>query len=520
MWGHRIAVLAAAGMSLSACNTYRLEKPDQLYVGQAYLPLPSGYPGGELPANAQGGAGCADPPAAPRSVKSRKEFMQPLAGMTLHVTESTYRRDALEAMPVLTEWSWRLPSPAGCKSAAPWSRRDTLMVRHLLSGARLNEPTPDVGYFADMLQGAVCKDGRCAAGQLQTQVFDPVVRNLKIVYRKPQQRDDHPDEPAPPSGVSAPAGYANGLSAWFRDQVVAARDEDLFDGRQTNGQSFADICARLYDKRLATRTVTQTEHDRDQAKAIREALRAPLTAASDNGDVSTASWEKFRAELDRLTTAPASPPGPTGVDGLTIEACNFSYKSLLLQPQDAWPPAPGTQKGDLVLLSTGDPLLLFRPLAHKALLDTSRRDLCPDPSGAAPRGQCKEEAERVSQGFQDFDVTFEVFLQGQRAPVAVTPHVTLADLEARYGDGRRITALRRAPRWVPEHLIVNDLQYKNPDRRLERRAWDKKGALRVVFVPDGSQDKHGVNGVIAWESIKSQVLLAPGDEVVFARPVP
>ncbi|MQA38933.1 hypothetical protein [Rugamonas aquatica] len=481
---------------LSGCSSYRLDRPEQLYLAQSYLPLPKDFkPPPDLPAPhpyiAAGNDDCTAPQGAPwrRPTGKSRTTLQVLPGMTLLVTETNYNRNAAQGVPIASRWPWKLPSAGACGDDRDWSRADLVAVRHLLSAARLPKEaaTPDTDYYLQLVRAAGCgeADGTnqaCSFSKVRSRLLEPFVTSLEVSYRDvgpnyeqvPAEGSASSAFPFPPDAVTTVPVIGGNLGGWLTD-MTSVRPDDFFQfalpSELNLKMDVGQLCARLSSRRNA----------------------APIYAGA------------------------AAPGNPLDVghhyQTVSLAVCNFTLKRLSLMPRASWPlaPAPGA---DLVLLSSSDPLLLFRPPAYRSMLDSSGRRLCPP---ATPGdGTCPED-DRLSQGFVDFDMLIELHLEGVREALQVPSTMSVAQFERQHGAGKKVVELQRAAVWLPQALALRDLADARVSGTVDTSKLVSGPSLALHFMPDQSEEWRRHSGVYIVDSMKEQVILAPGDRITLAR---
>ncbi len=486
---------------LTGCTSYRLDRTDQLYLAQSYLPLPKHYTvARDIPVPApvapSTSADCAAPVAGTwRSATvgaHQRPSQQVLPGMTLLVTQSSYRRNGADAVPQLSRWPWKLPLGGRCGADSDWHRADLLAVRHLLSGARLQagHATPDTDYYLQLVRAAGCTTQACDFSRLRTRLLEPFAASLEVSFRdvganyeqSPSPHDPTDSFPIPAESVMHIPVAGHDLAGWLA-RVNAVQADDFFRSPLPPAMGLkmdvGELCARLTSRRAAAPTYVATD-----------------TAGS-------------RAAIAR---------GADGHGYLAVSepVCNFSMKRLSLKPSASWPqpgnkvPAIGTE---VDLLTSSDPLLLFRPPAYRRLLDSSGRQLCPAGSNSA----CQED-DRLAQGFIDFDTLVELQVEGQHAPLQVSSSMSVAQFEREHGAGMKVVALRRASTWLPATLLLRELtDYPRPTPLISTATLLSDNALVLHFMPEYSEQWRRKRGVYLIDALKAQVIVAPGDRITLKR---
>jgi hypothetical protein len=456
-------------MSLGACAD-QIGGTNQLYLGQAYLPLPErcrdepescGFDAGnEAPVAAAPAPASAGGPYDPgycvvgavmarRPIPEERRTVMVLPGMKLHVDQTTYRSNSSGAVPVLSQWEWRVPTPEACSdlnglSVPQWEREDLLVVRHLLSSAQLrskSESTPPLRRAPHYFDSALAKSGDCgempAARCLQLRLLHPFVRGLHLDIREMVPRS-----PAPGAVRSdAEAGavtQAAGLGRWM-SSLFAPRKAD-FELRQANPD-----CAR---------------HSQ------------------------------------------------MGEQAATQKHCTFAFASLGWSSRTL--PLPGELLegySRLDLIRTGDALLAMRPQRFQIPLDPADRELppCSEEIGSP---QCLLLTPMV-QGFTDIRLAIPVITQrrnvvGSDQLVFVPVGTSVDAFQLEHG---RVRQVLRAEQWLPERVALADGKWT-----LRRKLANKRGRIALHF-PKGDGSRAG-RGLIVREAARADVLLAPGDIVV------
>lgn len=396
----RIAVLFMLTV-LSGCAAH-LNGTNQLYFAQNYLPLPAGCqkePGACGPRDAanpeipETGACVAGALVRYPVQTTQRRFLTVMPGMTLGFQQSTYHSNAHDALPVLTDWQWTVPSTLSCSSGTQlvpkWQRKDVLAVRHLMSAGLAKYAPYDQGI--DYFQKAVSR--ACpAVGSAGTDCFETGFLNR----------------------------FARGLRFDFRQ---------LRYGAAANGKIPADVLA---------------DADQDLLTQI-QASKAGLGA-----------WYASTATLRRADTFDAAgAPLVARCSGTLVEkpaedvpVCAFSYAALVWSGNEQDQVFPGASTDfDLILATTGDPLFMFRPRLWRWPLDVSNGKRCGESQ------PCKPE-DMAAQGFADLSVTIPVRIAGKPDPLSVTVTSTVADFEKSHGIV--VAAIERDRAWFPVRLKVRD----------------------------------------------------------------
>ena len=502
----RSSVLLAcvvAATFLGGCSSYSLVKPEQLYHSQTYLPMPRDYvPEGyesdpEVAAKfdslGRGDSGCADPQVIWRDpIGGSRGTLQLAPGMTLRVVETTYRRNDASGLPVLSEWQWTLPRTGKCGGDLHWGRDDLLKVRHLLSGAvvKSTEGTPDTDYYLRAIRWAGCPTldgsgipGPCSFGFVRDRFLEPLISSLEIRYRD-SGLNYKQAEPYAPSDVMVTPLVGTNLAAWF-GAVNAVRSADFFRFQTTGDTASMDIaqlCSRLSRRRVA----------------------APIFLDGPRPDA--ARRRAFTEDGHGFST-------------VDLAACNFTLKRLSFIRPVGWPtsggpPLPGSE---LVLLTSGDPLLLFRPPAQANVLDSSSRHLCAPTTPGNASQECTEE-QRLGQGFVDFDVLIDVKIDSESGPLHVPPTTTVEQFEKLLADGRKVTTLLRNTVWIPKKLRTVK-SWLGPETTIEIDTVNLAEGrfFEMRFADDAAEVWRRRRGVFVKNSLKSQIILAPGDVLTLTR---
>jgi len=485
---------------LSGCASYRLDRTEQLYLAQSYLPLPTGFvQPAEIPPVARyaeaSGRGCAGPHVPPwrDADGASRAALQVLPGMTLLVTETTYRRNAADAVPIASQWSWKLPRTGACGDDGNWSRADLVNVRHLLSGARLQAAveTPDTDYYLQLVRAAGCPapgsgepSGPCSFSQVRSRFLEPFVSSMQVSYRREglnYEQGPWPSNaafPMPPVSVMRIPVNGNDLGGWLH-AMTSVHGDDFFRFALPPQLGLKEIDVGELCAGLSRR--------RDALPAYSAPGRmARATTASDGHRVETVS----------------------------IPVCQFNMKRLSFKPARWWPAGAPRVGSEVDLLASSDALVLFRPLAHRKMLDSSGRRLCPP--GTPGDTVCSED-DRLSQGFLDFDTMVDVHVDGQREPLHVPSAMTVAQFERQHGADLKVAAIRRQAVWLPRQLVLVDLYQQRPTRPVPTSTLVVEQGLTLRFLSERSEEWRRKGGVYIADAMKAQVILAPGDRITFGR---
>lgn len=469
----------------SGCVSYRLDRVDQLYLGQSYLPLPpeyvpdlairdlvQGYP------DAPKVADCTQPQSQWREANGGgRPYAQALPGMTLKEVATTYERNRANALPVLTESQWKIPATGRCGSDGQWSRESVLRVRHLLTRAvgetTVVESPPDTDYYMHAIRRAGCNEaGACTFTEVRRRFLEPFVNALRVTYR-----DTGLTWQQTPVGISTAAlqtasSDQRKLAQWFL-AVNSVRDADFFN----LDSGYRDAAGNKLDM---------------------GALCARLKARE-----------------------PASPSLPGFTQNSEVErVCNFNLKRLAI-PGSTWPIQPSEDwskklaGGELTLLQTGDAMLLFRPAAHAEVLDSAARNACPRAAGQTTL-DCTE-AQRLSQGFVDFELLIDVSATPHMQQVRVPVTMTVRQFELLHGDGSSVRRLKRNLVWVPSKLSAVDMSGRGSVATIEASEFADGHFVVLRFMAPGSEEGRRSRGIFVDETLKDEILLAPGDVLTMTR---
>jgi hypothetical protein len=496
----KFAVIFAIAF-LSGCASYRLDRTEQLYLAQSYLPLPVGFaPPPDIPPVARyagtSGAGCAGPQVPPwrDADGASRAALQVMSGMTLLVTETAYRRNAADAVPIASQWSWQLPRTGVCGDDGNWSRADLLKVRHLLSAGRLQAAveTPDTDYYLQLVRGAGCPASvsgamarPCSFSQVRTRFLEPFISSMQVSYRREglnYEQGPWPVNgafPMPPVSVMRIPVKGNDLGGWL-SATTSIQADDFFNFALPPQLGLKDIdvgelCAELGNRRDA------------------------LPVYSDAGK--------------RASRANAGSEGHK-VETVSIPVCQFNMKRLSFKPARWWPDGAPAVGSEVDLLASSDALMLFRPPAHRKMLDSSGRRLCPP--GTPGDTVCPED-DRLSQGFVDFDTLIDLHVDGQREPIRVPSSMNVAEFERQYGAGTKVAAITRQAVWLPQQFLLTDLGNERPARQVLTSALVAEQGMTLRFMPERSEEWRRKSGVYIADPMKAQVILAPGDRITFER---
>lgn len=483
---------------VGGCASYRLEQPAQLFQSQTYLPLPREYKpdpdvADKFASLGRADSSCADPQIMWRDPTggSRKTF-QLLPGMTIRVVETTYRRNEASGFPVVSEWQWTLPRSGKCGDDLDWGRDDLLKVRHLLSGATIKstEATPDVDYYLQAVRWAGCqpaaaglKEKECSFSLVRTQFLDPFLASLEINYRD-SGLNFRQDGPTAPISVTTTPFVGTELASWF-GAVNAVRSADFFrfpTTGDTASMDLAQLCSKLTQRRVAAPVYLDGPRP--------DAARKPDTRRDGHG-----------------------------FSTVDLAACNFTLKRLSLIQPDRWTFAGGSllPGSELVLLTSGDPLLLFRPPAQANVLDSSGRRLCPPATPGNPSQICNED-QRLGQGFVDFDVLFNVNVTGDPKPRLVSSNLTIEQFERLHGASRKVLTLKRNTVWIPKVLRAIKVGVNSESAvELDAAQFAEGRFVEFEFGDAGGGGWHGTRALVIKNSLKDQILLAPGDVITLSR---
>lgn len=484
-------------LALSGCASYRLDRVDQLYLGQAYLPLPAGYvPDKEIidlvgrAPSAIKDADCTLPQARWRDANGggRPNALL-LPGMTLKEVETTYERLRAFTLPVVSESQWTVPKIGHCGDDVFWSRESLLRVRHLLSRAVgestvVNTP-PDTDYYLQALRWAGCTaNGSCSFTEVRKRFLEPFVANFHVNYRDTGLTWQQTALSIPNTVVVTKLADHGSLARWFQ-AVNGVRDADFFNfpTPYTDSDSkmldIGTLCARLQARRPASPQFVGETAQTVTANAITD-----------------------RSDVER--------------------ACNFNLKRLSI-PSGTWQFgtiasdwAKKLTGGELTLLQTGDALLMFRPAAHAEVLDSAARNVCTAANGQTSL-DCLEH-QRLSQGFIDFELLLDVSIVPRWQQIRVPITMTIAQFEAIHGNGAKVRRIRRSLVWVPSKLAAVSL----PDdevrgTQVDTLSFAEDGFVELRFMAPGSEEGRRSSALYIHDTLKDQVLLAPGDVLTMSR---
>lgn len=486
---------------LSGCASYRLDRTEQLYLAQSYLPLPAGFaPPVDIPPLARyaetSGTGCVGPHIPPwrDADGASRAALQVLPGMTLVVTETAYRRNAADAVPIASQWSWKLPRTGACGGDSNWSRADLVHVRHLLSGARLQDAveTPDTDYYLQLVRAAGCQApgggrlaGPCSFSQVRTGFLEPFVSSMQVSYRREELNDEQGPWPVndafpmPPVSVMRIPVNGNDLGGWL-SAISSVQADDFFRFALPPQLGLKDLdvgelCAGLGNRRDALPVYGSTT---------------------------------------RAATKAAGAGGGHQVETVSIPVCQFNMKRLSFKPARWWPAGPPAVASEVDLLASSDALMLFRPPAHRKMLDSSGRRLCPP--GTPGDTVCPED-DRLSQGFVDFDTLIDLHVDGQHESIHVPATMNVAQFERQYGAGLKVAVIKRQAMWLPQQFMLIDLTQQRAASHVPTAALVEEGGLMLRFMSERSEEWRRKSGVYVADAIKSQVILAPGDRITLGR---
>jgi hypothetical protein len=414
--------------------------------------------------------------------------------MTLLVTETSYRRNAADAVPLASQWPWKLPRTGTCGDDDAWNRSDLVHVRHLLSGARLQAApdTPDTDYYLQLVRAAGCSpqsDGverPCSFSKVRVGFLEPFVASMHVNYRREglnyEQGPWPVNEafPLPAESLTHIPVEGSNLGGWLT-AMTSVQTADFFNFALPPTMELKDIdvgelCARLGNRR--------------------DAQPAYVSAGKTTGaGVRTAS------ALHALETA-------------AIPVCQFNLKRLSFKPGRWWPAGPPAVGSEVDLLSSSDPLMLFRPPAHRKMLDSSGRRLCPP--GTPGDTTCSED-ERLSQGFVDFDTLIELQVDGQREPMRVPASMSVAQFERKHGGGMKVVSLKRQGAWLPQQFVLVELNTPRRTRELPTASLVTEQGLTLHFMSEQSEEWRVKSGIYILDPMKTHVILAPGDRITLTR---
>lgn len=470
---------------IGGCVSYRLDRVDQLYLGQSYLPLPQGYvPDAEIsnlvqdaPAAAKD-ADCTQPQMRWRDANGGgRPYAQALPGMTLREVATTYERNRAFVLPVIAESQWTIPATGRCGDDVLWNRESLLRVRHLLTRAVgeatvVNTP-PDTDYYMQAIRRAGCAaNGSCAFADVRRKFLEPFVNGLRVTYRDTGLTWQQTSVDIPAAVVQTQPADARRLAQWFQT-VNNVRDADFFNF----STPYTDANGRRLDM---------------------GALCARLKARE-----------------------PATPQLPGFTQNSEVErACNFNLKRLAI-PGNTWPLEPATDwvrklaGGELTLLQTGDAMMIFRPAAHAEVLDSAARSACMPGAGQTTL-DCGE-AQRLSQGFVDFELLFDVSTVPHVRQVRVPITMTVTQFEILHGNGAKVHRIKRSLVWVPSELAAVDLSGTGAASEAKVLDFADDRFVELRFMAPGSEEGRRKRGLYIHDTLKDQVLLAPGDVLTMSR---
>ncbi len=472
-------------IGITGCAGYRVDRVDQLYLGQSYLPLPPGYvPDQEIiklvqdaPAGSQV-ADCTQPQTRWRDANGGgRPYAQALPGMTLREVATTYERNRAFALPLIAESQWTLPATGPCGDDVLWNRESLLRVRHMLTRAVgeatiVNTP-PDTDYYMQATRWAGCTANKsCTFTDVRKRFLEPFVNGLRVTYRDTGMTWKQTSLDIPAAVVETQPADARGLAQWFQT-VNDVRDADFFNFPTP----YADANGRRLDM---------------------GALCARLKARE-----------------------PAIPQLPGFTQNSEVErACNFNLKRLGI-PGNTWPLEPATDwarklaGGELTLLQTGDAMMMFRPAAHAEVLDPAARNACV-PSANQTTLDCSE-GQRLSQGFVDFELLFDVSTVPHMQRVRVPITMTVKQFEVLYGNGTKVHRIKRSLVWVPTELKAIDLSGTDKASNVKVLDFAEDRFVELRFMAMGSEEGRRNHGLYIHDALKDQVLLAPGDVLTIYR---
>ncbi len=461
---------------MAGCQALPVSNTNQFYGAQYYLPLPDGcLKGGScgvpiVPA----GSACAAGPVvrmAPPGTAARENRVHVLPGMTLHVTQTTYRRSGFAAGPILSDWDWTIPAAADgapCRDhdalVPSWTRHDLLVVRTLLNGATVesNSEGESPDYFQSAVQAAAHDCNVSIDDCIREKLLEPMANGLTLAVRNADDASTG-GYPAIPEEVRAghvdpDATSATGLGVWFSDlwHRGAQNSADLFDVPVENGSS------ETIAHRCAEADYLDAKHQQ-----------------TPNGD---------RHAVDAA-------------------ACGFALTSLRWRSVWSGQRLPGDldDHDDLLLLNGGDPYYLFGPPAAPNPLDLSGGQPCPTGESA----HCGY-ASRIERGFNEIQLSVPVRVEGSEQVVAVPVGTSVTDFERDHAV--TVLWLLRSGTWLPKELKVDS----------DRADPCADGVGRCVSVKDiaGSDNRvafdfGGSQGLSFRRPLsltaKADVILAPGD---------
>ena len=455
----RITILcaSAASLALAGCQTYRAQDTNQFYHAIGYAPAAGGGAGEQAP-------GCGDGFAVERvssdlPTTGAKQF-RVTPGMTLQVRQGQGRLSGASEAPVMTSWSWRVPTSrqGACGRLGGWTASDLTVLRTLVHGARLNDGTAPEAKKANLWLDSV----RCA---IEGGTFDQCGVD-------PQSAD---------SVVRAQGTAA--ATVWARDRLEA----NLLNPFVQN---------LVFELRKG-----EPPPSLGETNGAAQAIAAEcLDRLEDFGVTPAFTWSQISDCLDpaKLQTGSAS-----------ALACERAHKRLLSLGRGKTPLA----SPPLELLTTGDALGLVQPrtlttMASPAFDLTEGK---PGGGGGDVPSQGRDVqtplAGQAYQGFIDIDLRIPVRISSFKEPVLVSVCTTAGALAKSYGG--RVERIGRLPGWMPAKVgviqpvvaggTVPVAKLTSADGRVYLRFGDRPSAAEGVWLNAAAVD---------------DLLIAPGDLIV------
>lgn len=466
-----VATLVALLVSVTGGCVHVTANTSQFYVAQTYLPLPPderAKPGG-----VSGKGGCAAGPieARPRSPNERFSA-QVLPGMMLHVTQTSYAASrADEAIPLISEWRWTIPTDAmsnaeevcadGSAAVPRWGRQDLLRVRSLLSGAQVlyqNPPaTRPLTYYAEAMVASCGTASGSGVGLAcaEEPFLNKFVTGLEFNVRGQGKAGvgtptgsptGQEFDPKVPIGVLADTGAPGvgpvGYGQWYAGLSGFRYPEDLFiPGAQVNR------CSGVFTDD-GVPNETPLAQDAPVCKFVQTSL----------------DW--------------SAPNKARRMPGRTLE-----------------------QIPRLSLLRSGDPLLLFQPVTYIDPLDLGNSKRCNgDP-------KCLLE-DRTMQGFVDIALLIPIMTNGGEK-LWIPVGMTVAAYEN--SSGMTVTRIQRSTDWLPAQFTLESGEVLNAAKLA-----DSRGMIDLQYFDKDKKPNSGSG--LAIRDGKADMLFAPGDVVTTRRP--
>jgi hypothetical protein len=525
--------ICAAATSLSACTSFVSSDTNQFYLALNYTPrdyLLEG--GGKAPEkqepNSDKGSVCSSGSSVEKRIPPTEVSSSGFAlfpGMTLQVSETTFGRDRhwedgkkrerRQNIPVLSEWSWTIPTNnATCASSVRyvWDRRDMMIVMHLLSGSR-PDSLPAEGSSSDGTINRIPPHLPVAA-EVAISKMGSAVTGVQTFEDAPGLTDRLQDEQKL---------INNFFDVLVSRSAVTLRTVD-FPGGNFGESSLADSkLPEPFGRKWAHGPKFDAETG--LARRGRDQCRARLGELSQTLRQLKGSSARFpyRTALEHSRRCVEGPIGTDQDKRARTFECAYASKALRYLGMNGSDPAVSTMLGsNITLLTEGDRYFLTQPRVHSHMT-------------AAPfTASRNSDAEQLTnQGFVSFSLRIPISVRGGAESLTADVCETVGDWEQR--NHVRVKAVKRLRQWLPTELSVfaetqDDAAQSSVAMPLEKvigdrdnlvisfaAAKDKSGGDGLTLIPSVSPAGSARTGADPEDSVKRDFLLAPNDELILAK---